>query len=141
MSMRTYLVLLNERETGIDYWVNTITSPERGLSILRDDLVGICKFSGLSNADVSEALAKATGVGISGEDLRDAVLRTFLRGYRLEKLQGFSKDDYRLPASVLERSDAIDLPYFNSPEFFAELQQKVLAKFDALLEANLPTLP
>jgi aldehyde:ferredoxin oxidoreductase len=141
MSMRTYLVLLNEREVGIDYWVDTITSPERGLSILRDDLVGICKFSGLSNDDVSEAVIKATGVSVSGEDLRDAVLRTFLRGYRLERLQGFTNDDYQLPADVLEKSDAIDLPYFNTPEFFAELQQKVLAKFDALLEANLPKLP
>jgi len=141
MSMRTYLVLVNERETGIDYWVDTITSPERGLSILRDDLVGICKFSGLSTADVSEAVAIATNVSVSGEDLRDAVLRTFLRGYRLEKLQGFTRDDYRLPADVLEKSDAIDLPYFNSPGFFAELQEKVLAKFDALLETNLPKLP
>jgi len=141
MSMRTYLVLLNERETGIDYWVDTITSPDRGLSILRDDLIGICKFSGLSNAHVSEALASATSVNISEEDLRDAVLRTFLRGYRLEKLQGFSKGDYRLPASVLEKSDAIELPYFNTPEFFAELQEKVLEKFDALVETNLPKLP
>jgi aldehyde:ferredoxin oxidoreductase len=140
MSMRTYLVLLNERETGIDYWVDTITSPERGLSILRDDLIGICKFSGLSNADASAALASATGVDVSEADLRDAVLRSFLRGYRLEKLQGFSKDDYRLPADVLEKSDAIELPYFNTPEFFAELQEKVLDKFDALVEANLPTL-
>jgi len=141
MSMRTYLVLLNERETGIDYWVDTITSPERGLSILRDDLVGICKFSGLSNANVSEALASATGVDVSEEDLRDAVLRTFLRGYRLEKLQGFSNGDYQLPVSALEKSDAIELPYFNTPEFSAELQEKVLEKFDALLEASLPTLP
>jgi aldehyde:ferredoxin oxidoreductase len=141
MSMRTYLVLLNERETGIDYWVDTITSPERGLSILRDDLVGICKFSGLSNADVSEAVAKATGVDVSGEDLRDAVLRTFLRGYRLERLQGFAKGDYWLPAGVLEKSDAIELPYFNTPEFFAELQEKVVEKFDALVDASLPTLP
>jgi aldehyde:ferredoxin oxidoreductase len=141
MSMRTYLVLLNERETGIDYWVDTITSPERGLSILRDDLIGICKFSGLSNTSASEAVTSATGVDVSEAELRDAVLRTFLRGYRLERLQGFDKGDYRLPASALEESDAIDLPYFNTPEFFAELQEKVLEKFDALLEANLPTLP
>ncbi len=141
MSMRTYLVLLNERETGIDYWVDTITSPDRGLSILRDDLIGICKFSGLSNANASEAVASATGVDVSETDLRDAVLRTFLRGYRLEKLQGFSKGDYGLPADALEKSDAIELPYFNTPEFFAELQEKVLERFDALVEANLPTLP
>jgi hypothetical protein len=69
------------------------------------------------------------------------VLRTFLRGYRLEKLQGFARGDYQLPASALEKSDAIDLPYFNTPEFSAELREKVLEKFDALLEANLPRLP
>ena len=53
----------------------------------------------------------------------------------------FANGDYWLPASVLEKSDAIELPYFNTPEFFAELQEKVLEKFDALVEANLPTLP
>ncbi len=111
------------------------------MSILRDDLIGICKFSGLSNAAASETVASATGVDVSEAELRDAVLRSFLRGYRLEKLQGFTKGDYQLPASVLEKSDAIELPYFNTPEFFAELREKVLDKFDALLEANLPTLP
>jgi hypothetical protein len=64
-----------------------------------------------------------------------------LRGYRLERLRGFAKGDYWLPASVLEKSDAIELPYFNTPEFFAELQEKVVEKFDALVEVNLPTLP
>ncbi len=141
MSMRTYLLLLNERETGIDYWVDTITSPDRGLSILRDDLIGICKFAGLSNADASEAIGHATGVAISEEDLRGALLRTFLRGYRLERLQGFADGDYQLPADALEKCDAIDLPYFISPEFFAELRERVLARFDALVEANLPTPP
>ena len=35
MSMGTYLLLLQERETDMDYWVDAITN--RGLSILRDD--------------------------------------------------------------------------------------------------------
>jgi aldehyde:ferredoxin oxidoreductase len=141
MSMRTYLVLLMERETGVDYWVDTITSVDRGLSFMRDDMVGLCKFSMLSNADVSEAVASATGVQLSEQDIRDAALRTFLRGYRLEKLQGFTRADYQLPAAAHEKSDAIELPYFNTPEFFAELREKVLDRFDALLESNLPTLP
>ena len=141
MSMRTYMVLLMERETGVDHWVDTITSVDRGLSFMRDDMVGICKFSMLSNADVAEAIASTTGVHLSEDDLRDAALRTFLRGYRLERLQGFARADYQMPAAVHEKSDAIELPYFNTPEFFAELREKVLDKFDALLEANLPTLP
>jgi aldehyde:ferredoxin oxidoreductase len=141
MSMRTYMVLLMERETGVDHWVDTITSVDRGLSFMRDDMVGLCKFSMLSNADVAEAIASATGVRLSEQDIRDAALRTFLRGYRLEKLQGFTRADYQMPAAVHEKSDAIELPYFNTPEFFAELREKVLDKFDALLESNLPTLP
>jgi hypothetical protein len=46
-----------------------------------------------------------------------------------------------MPAAVHEKRDAIDLPYFNTPEFFAELREKVLDRFDALLESNLPTQP
>ena len=141
MSMRTYLVLLMERETGVDHWVDTITSVDRGLSFMRDDMVGICKFSMLSNADVAEAIASTTSVHLSEQDIKDAALRTFLRGYRLEKLQGFTRADYQMPADVHEKSDAIELPYLNTPEFFAELREKVLDRFDALLEANLPTLP
>jgi aldehyde:ferredoxin oxidoreductase len=141
MSMRTYMALLMERETGIDYWVEAITSVDRGLSFMRDDMAGICKFSMLPNSDVAEAVASATGVQLSEDDIKGAALRTFLRGYRLEKLQGFARADYQMPAAVHEKSDAIDLPYFNTPEFFAELREKVLDKFDALLESNLPTLP
>jgi len=33
------------------------------------------------------------------------------------------------------------LEFLDKPEFFAELQRNVLERFDALLEANLQTLP
>ena len=44
MSMATYLLLMYEKETGMDYWVDAITN--RGLRTLRDDVIGICKFAG-----------------------------------------------------------------------------------------------
>lgn len=133
MSMRTYMLLLNERETDVDYWLEAITSPERGLSILRDDLVGVCKFSGLSDEMMADAVERVTGLAVEAETLREAVLRTFLRGYRLERLQGFTAEDYRLPRRAHEEHPAIDLPHFNTPEFFATLRDRVLDRFDALL--------
>ncbi len=140
MSMRTYLLLVNERDTDLEYWVDAITSPQRGLSILRDDLIGICKFAGLTNDLVADAISALTGLEVDARTLDEAVLRTFLRGYRLERRQGFQAEDYRMPQRSHERCEAIELPYFNTPEFFAELQSRVLQRFDELVEQHLPPL-
>jgi aldehyde:ferredoxin oxidoreductase len=136
MSMRTYLLLVNERETSIDYWVDTITDVTRGLSINRDDILGLCKFSGLSDDEVVKIIHAVTGIEISVDELRDTLMRTILRGYRLERRQGFKGEDYSLPAMAHEKHPSIDLPYFNSPEFFEELRTRVLAKFDSLVEST-----
>jgi len=133
MSMRTYLLLVNERETGVEYWVDAITSPARGLSILRDDLVGVCKFAGMSDDDVVFAIEELTGVRVAPAAIRQAVLQAFLRGIRLERRQGLDERDYVLPARVHEHHAAIDLPYFVTPEFFAELRRRVTEEIDRLL--------
>ena len=131
MSMQTYLLLLYERETGLDYWVDAIT--RRGLAVMRDDLLGICKFSGMPSKRVAEAIEALTGLKITGKELSEAVRRTYLRGYRIERQQGFTADDYDLPAEVLREYPEIDLPHFLTADFFAELKTQVLAKFDAML--------
>ncbi|MHC4816760.1 MAG: aldehyde ferredoxin oxidoreductase C-terminal domain-containing protein, partial [Planctomycetota bacterium] len=131
MSMQTYLLLLYERETGLDYWVEAIT--KRGPAIMRDDLIGICKFSGMPSKRVAEAIEALTGLKITGRELSDAVRRTYLRGYRIERRQGFLADDYDLPAEVHREYGEIDLPHFLTAEFFAELKTRVLARFDAML--------
>ncbi len=123
-----------ERESGLDYWVDAITG--RGPMIMRDDVVGICKFAGLSDDQVAQAVTSLTGLAIDGETIRKTVMRTFLRGYKLERQQGFTQGDYGMPAEVHIEHAPIQLPHFNTPEFFAELQGKVCARFDALLEAE-----
>ncbi len=134
MSMRTYLLLLHERETGLDYWVDAITN--RGLSILRDDFMGICKFSGMSDERMVEAVGALTGLAIDVPSLKRLIRRTFLRGYRLERQHGCTDDDYVMPAEVHQEYPQIELPYFNTPEFFSELKQRVTARIDELLVAE-----
>jgi aldehyde:ferredoxin oxidoreductase len=133
MSMATYLLLLYEKETGLDYWVDAIT--RRGIGTLRDDILGICKFSGLNNANAAAALAAATGLELEKAEIIGAVQRAFLRGYRMEKSQGFTDADYDMPVEVHEQLPQVELPYFNTAEFFAELKAKVSAAFDAALES------
>lgn len=132
MSMRTYLLLLYERETNIDYWVEAIT--KRGLSILRDDFTGVCKFAGLPDDQMAEAIRVLSGLDVTADTLQQIIRRTFLRGYRLEKLQGFTDDDYVMPAEAHDEYPQIDLPYFNSREFFQELKPRVMARFNEMLE-------
>jgi aldehyde:ferredoxin oxidoreductase len=134
MSMRTFLLLLFERETGMDYWVDAITNPDKGLTPLRDDILGGCKFAALNHDQMAEAVSGLTGLTITAETFRQLILRTFLRGYRLEKLQGFTSDDYNLPAESHNEYPEIDLPYFNTTEFFGELKERVIKTFDDLLE-------
>ncbi len=134
MSMRTYLLLLYERETGLDYWVEAITG--RGLSILRDDLTGACKFAGLSDALMVDAIRAITGLDLDVDRLRQAVLRTHLLGYRIERDQGFTEADYVLPAEALRPNVHTQLPHFVTAEFSDELRTRVLARFDKLLAAE-----
>lgn len=131
MSMKTYLLLLWERNTEEDYWVEAIT--EKGWSIMRDDVIGICKFAGMKDVDMAKAISALTGLDISGEDIRATVRRVFLRGYRLERRQGFTDDDYVMPQEIHKRYDAVELPYFNSPEFFEKVQKRVIARLDEML--------
>ena len=115
----------------MDYWVDAIT--RRGLSILRDDVLGACKFSALGDPMMAEAVRAITGIAVTPEDLQRVVRRTYLRGYRIERRQGFDASDYVMPSDVHRKRDEISLPYFNTPEFFSELQTKVMARFDAML--------
>ncbi|MFQ5692894.1 MAG: aldehyde ferredoxin oxidoreductase C-terminal domain-containing protein, partial [Nitrospinota bacterium] len=132
MSMRTFLFLIFEEETSLDYWETAIL--KRGIHYTRDDLVGLCKFAGTPDPHVLDAIRDLTGVTVSKQELKDAVLRTYLQGLLLEKKQGFTEEDYVLPARVYERNPNIKLPQFITPEFWAELRARVLKGFDKKIE-------
>jgi aldehyde:ferredoxin oxidoreductase len=134
MSMSTYLVYLYDRETGVDYWVDKIT--RSGPLIMRDDMLGICKFAGMSNKDMVAAITELIGLELDAGALKRAVMRTYLRGYRLEKRQGFTGNDYVLPEETHNEYPRIDLPFFISKEFFADLRQRVTTRFDELAAAE-----
>ncbi|NQV25379.1 MAG: aldehyde:ferredoxin oxidoreductase [Rhodopirellula sp.] len=137
MSMKTYLLLLVEKETGMDYWVDAITN--RGMSIIRDDFLGVCKFSGMSDDNMVKAITALTGLEINAEDIQKTIRRVFLRGYRLELRQGFTDADYTMPEEAHDEYPQIQLPHFNSREFFGELKQKVQTRLGELLvEEGLP---
>lgn len=128
MSMRTFFLYVIERETGVDYWVDAITN--RGPLYLMDDITGLCKFANVGPDIEAEALRIATGLNITGEQLAATVMRTFLRGYACERRAGFGTDDYRLPAAAHEPMGGSDLPHFNTPEFFGEVQSRVMDTLD-----------
>jgi len=137
MSMKTYLLLLIEKDTEMDYWVDAITN--RGMSILRDDFLGVCKFSGMSDENMAKAITALTGLAVSVEEIQKTIRRVFLRGYRLELRQGFTDADYAMPDEAHDEYPQIQLPHFNSREFFGELKQKVQSRLgEMLVEEGLP---
>ncbi len=133
MSMRTFFLIVTERETGLDYWVDAITN--RGPLYMLDDITGLCKFANLSFETEAEAIRAAADLQVTAEDLEQAVWRTYLRGYAAERRQGFGPADYVLPAEAHQPNPNIQLPYFNTPEFFTALQERVLATFDQRVAA------
>lgn len=138
MAMRTYLLYFTERQIDVDYWVNAITVS--GPMFLMDDITGICKFAGISADLEAEALRLAAGIAVDGEELATAVMNTFLRGYANERRTGFEIDDYRLPAEAHGPVGSTDIEVFNTPEFFAELRDRVTEKMDRqAVEAGFPT--
>ena len=134
MSMRTFFLLLFERETGLDYWVDAITN--RGPLILLDDMSGMCKFAAIDPDTEAEAIRIATGLDVGGDDLREVVRRTFVRGYANERRHGFAPEDYSLPAEAHDELPHLRLPYFNTPEFFGRLQERVMAIMDQRARAS-----
>ena len=45
------------------------------------------------------------------------------------------ESDYRMPARAHEEHPAIELPHFNTREFFESLRARVSSRLDALLES------
>ena len=137
MSMGTYMLVALEGDTSLDYWVKAIT--ERGLYMVRDDLLGVCKFSGLNSETAARSLGEV-GLQVTKAELQGAVKRAFIRALWLERKQGFVRDDYTLPSQVLDRpNQAIDAAPFVTREFFAALSDRVWEVFDREI-ANLPPL-
>jgi aldehyde:ferredoxin oxidoreductase len=103
--------------------------------IMLDDMTGICKFAAISPGLEAEAIRAAAGLAVTAEDLEGAVQRTYLRGYGGERRQGFTAADYTVPSEAHAENPSIQLPYFNTREFFTALQERVLATFDGRLAA------
>jgi aldehyde:ferredoxin oxidoreductase len=128
MSMRTFFLFVIERETDADYWVDAITN--RGPLYLLDDITGLCKFANATPELEAEALGVAAGLEVSAHELEAAVMRTFLRGYACERRQGFAEADYRLPANAHEPMAGSELLFFNTAQFFTEVQSRVIETLD-----------
>ncbi len=133
MSMRTFLLLVFEGRTDLDYWVDAIVN--RGIYYTRDDLLGLCKFAGAPDQAIEPVFEDLYGVRVTAEDLKHAVQRTYLRGLLLERKQGTTLEDYVLPERVYERNPHVQLPHFITPEFWQELRQRVLKAFDDQIKA------
>lgn len=127
-SMATVLLTMIDRETDINYWVDAITN--RGPMIMLYDMTGLCEFARLDPNAHAEAVQRVAGLAVTGRDLQAVVQSTYLRGYASERRQGFTAADYHLPAEAHEHLQHCQLPQFNTPEFFAELQERVLSVFD-----------
>jgi aldehyde:ferredoxin oxidoreductase len=142
MSMATYGLLTREGKSDLDSWVKGITQDK--LAIVGFDMVGLCKFfdiaKGIATQKVVDCLRSERGIEVEAPQLAAAVRRAFLRGLALERRQGYTKEEYALPAEVFERPNAqLKLPAtVATPEFFAELSRRVWEVFDAELEGLLP---
>ena len=144
MSMATYGLLTREGKSDLESWVTGITQTK--LNIVGFDMIGLCKFfdigKGIGTQMVVDCLESECGLEVTTGELASAVRRAFLRGLALELRQGYTKEEFTLPAEVFEKPNGnIKLPsVVASPAFFAELSRRVWAVFEPELEGLLPRL-
>lgn len=137
MSMGTYGMLTREGKSDIDSWVKGITDDK--LHIVGFDMIGLCKFfdisKGIATQMVVDCLKSEFDLEVSTDDIREAVRRAFLLGIALELRQGYSKEEYRIPAEVYENPNPnIKLPSITHPEFLEELERRVWEVFEPELK-------
>jgi aldehyde:ferredoxin oxidoreductase len=132
MSMRTFLLLVFEGKTDIDYWEDAVVN--RGIYYTRDDLIGLCKFAGTPDESIVPAFRDLYGVTLTQEEMFHATMRTYLRGLLLERRQGTTIDDYVLPERTYTPNPNVKLPHFITPEFWTELRGRVFKAFDRKID-------
>jgi aldehyde:ferredoxin oxidoreductase len=133
MSMATYMALALEGNTSLDYWAKLIT--ERGLYFVRDDLLGLCKFAGVTGDHAVEGLKQEIGFETTPAELLAAVRRAFVRALWLERKQGYDRSDYTMPSEVFDRPNPnLGVPPFVTREFFSQLSDRVWAVFDTEID-------
>ncbi len=133
MSMGTYGMLAREGKTDTQSWVEAIT--EDKLQIVGFDMIGLCKFfdivKGIGTEMVVDCLKAEHDITVTEEELKASVKRAFLRGLSLEFRQGYGKDEFCLPAEVTKSPNPnITMPRLTTPEFLAELDEKVWSVFE-----------
>ncbi len=129
MTMATYMLYAMEKDASVDYWAEAITG--RGLYFVRDDLLGVCKFAMLDIEGALNALKSGADIDITEQQLMGAVRQSFIYALWLEQKQGYTKEEYTLPGEIFDKPNpALKIEPFITREFFAELSEKVWAKFD-----------
>jgi len=140
MSMGSYGLLIREGKSDVDSWVQAITQDK--LHIVGFDLIGLCKFfditQGIGTRMVADCLKSDFNLDIQPEKIKEAVRRSFLRAMAMEFRQGYTKEEFCLPAEAANNPNPhIKLPNLADPEFMAELAEKVWAVFDREMDGIL----
>ncbi|MBN1958237.1 MAG: aldehyde:ferredoxin oxidoreductase [Desulfuromonadales bacterium] len=133
MSMGSYGTLIREGKSDIDSWVQAITQDK--LHIVGFDLIGLCKFfditQGIGTQMVVDCLKSDFNLDVDPLKIKDAVRRSFIRGMTMEFRQGYTKEEFCLPAEAgKDPNPHIKLPNLADPTFMAELSTKVWEVFD-----------
>ncbi len=129
MTMATYMLYALEANSSVDYWVKAIT--ERGLYFVRDDLLGVCKFAMLDVEGALNALEIGADLKITEKELLSAVRQSFIHALWLERKQGYTREEYTVPAQIFDKPNlALKGEVFLTREFFDRLSDQVWEIFD-----------
>ncbi|MCW8860174.1 MAG: aldehyde:ferredoxin oxidoreductase, partial [Deltaproteobacteria bacterium] len=96
---------------------------------------------GIGTQMVVDCLKSDFELEVDPNEIKAAVHRAFILGLALEFRQGYTKEEYSLPQEVFDNPNPnIKLPNITTPEFIAELEEKVWRVFDKELERITPGL-
>ena len=144
MSMGTYGMLARDGICDVESWVKAITQDK--LHIVGFNLVGLCAFfdigNGIATSMIVDCLKSEFGLEVDAVTLKETVRRCFIRAMAFEFRQGYTKEEFDLPAEVYTNPNPnITLPNLATPEFMTELKKRVWEVFDPEIATALKQFP
>ncbi|MBR9703839.1 hypothetical protein GOV12_00370 [Candidatus Pacearchaeota archaeon] len=126
-SLDTYTRGVNfPEDNNISGWIANIW--DRGLNILLYDMISIDKFEKATFEEVCELYQEIYEEDISVSDLRNAAKRVYMRGRRIDEMQGFTSNDDILPINCHQPLQGLVIPHFNTKSFFKQVKEGVYEK-------------
>lgn len=117
-----------EATNSLEEWRDNIAirGPYMGLY----DILGLCKFAKVNFEETAELANQVYELNLTPDAMRNTARRVHMLGHKINKSQGFTKEDYVLPENCYNPIPEMTImPHFNTKEFFNKVKESVFETY------------